>query len=204
MTDLGSDVNVNNVAGKSPLDLAMSNGHTRVAQILSQKLQEFDNEKTDVCSDDVSKCGGAHSVSRNTQVNSSWSFKDDDGSTSLHLAVANGHSDTARMLVQELGADVNVRNNIGDTSIHMAADEGHSVAVRVLHELGADVNVENSDGYHPLHLAASSGHADAIRLLVSELAADVGVMNNKGTTPIHMAAEKGHSVAVRVLHGTRL
>ena len=40
VVDLGCAVDVKNAAGKSPLDLATSNTHTDVAEILAQKLKQ--------------------------------------------------------------------------------------------------------------------------------------------------------------------
>ena len=115
-------------------------------------------------------------------------------------SVANGHVDSSHVLVAELGADLNVRNNMGDTPIHLATAEGHSDAIRALHELGAAVDVANHDGYTPLHCCAGYGHADATRLLVAELGADVNVRNNIGYTTLHLATAEGHSDAIRALH----
>ena len=69
----------------------------------------------------------------------------------LPFAAFNGHVDAARVLVKELDADANVRNNAGDTPYSRPSD-----AVRLLKELGADVDVANHDGYTPLHFSERS------------------------------------------------
>ena len=75
--------------------------------------------------------------------------------TPLHSAAACGHTETVRVLVKELGADVNVRNCLGGTPLLYVARNGHTGITRTLvKELGADVNAKVSDRNTPLHFAA--------------------------------------------------
>ena len=120
-------------------------------------------KKTDGCLDEVSKCVGAFSVFRIRTP-----------------AGLNGHADTVRVLVAELGADVNVRNSIGNTPMHFAALEGQSELIRVFEMLGTDVGEEDSYEITPLHYSAANGHANTARVLVVELGACADVRNSKG------------------------
>ena len=43
--------------------------------------------------------------------------KTSDGSTPLHCAASKGHSDAARALVTELGADASLGDNLGKTPL---------------------------------------------------------------------------------------
>ena len=58
------------------------------------------------------------------------------------------------MIVNELGGDVNTRNNSGSTSLHYAAEHDNGKALRLLvTELGADVNAKDSKGRTALDIA---------------------------------------------------
>ena len=83
----------------------------------------------------------------------------------------------ARLLVSELGANVNARDIDGWTPLHQAAENGHVEMARLLvSELGADVNARDCSGWTPLHLAAENGHVEMARLLVSEFGAEVNAV----------------------------
>ena len=113
----------------------------------------------------------------------------------------------ARVLVKELGADVNVRDRTGgtplcdaalanahdkyrNTPLHNACVEGHLSIVRLLaSKPGVNVEAENRDGNTPLHVAANDGHHEVMRMLVKEFGANVGPRNRHGDTPLHVAAQ---------------
>ena len=84
-----------------------------------------------------------------------------DGSTPLHEAASEGHTDVVIALIAA-GADVNAQNERGYTPLHWAADRGHTETVRALIDSGADVNLADNSGWTPLHPAASSGHTETV------------------------------------------
>jgi ankyrin repeat protein len=98
-----------------------------------------------------------------------------------------------RLLVKELGADVNKAGHDGGTPLFIAVQEGHLAVVRCLvDELGADVNLTMDDGGTPLHIAAQHGHLAVVRYLVRDLGADVNLAAQDGATPLLVAAQNGH------------
>ena len=59
----------------------------------------------------------------------------------------------ARLLVSELGADVNALGRLGWTPLHDAAVNGHVEMARLLvSELGADVMAKDNNKQRPLDL----------------------------------------------------
>jgi ankyrin repeat protein len=93
-----------------------------------------------------------------------------------------------RILVKDLGADVNGEYQIEDksrTALHIAAQLGFVAVMRCLvKELGADVNKGTTpDGCSPMHIAACEGNVHAVRCLVEELGADVNQATHDGLLP---------------------
>ena len=126
----------------------------------------------------------------------------DDNHTPLHYAARNNHCDTARALVNELGAPVNAADADRRTPLHWAAAKGHVDVMRVLvKELGATVDARTSHGWTPLYLAADRGHHEAVRVLGKELGADPNATAIKGSTALASALDFGHLETVRVLVG---
>jgi hypothetical protein len=103
----------------------------------------------------------------------------------LHRAAERGHAGIIKVIVREMGVDVNLEDRCGDAAVHRAAAQGHASCLRTLHELGADMNkAENSSsGRTPVHLAALLDHALCIRAL-HELGADLNIRTSSGETPL--------------------
>ena len=120
------------------------------------------------------------------------------------------------MLVEELGAAVDMRDDSGWTPLYMAARREQFETVLLLSRLGADVNttvgldVSDTDDSGggvgrqkrsptALHFAAASGRVDVIRSLVWDFGAAVGAIDEEGNTPLHFAADNGESEAAVAL-----
>ena len=61
----------------------------------------------------------------------------ENGKTALMLAVVDGHSEVAKVLLDN-GAAPNHANKIGQTALMGAASKGHSETAKVLLDNGAD------------------------------------------------------------------
>jgi GA-binding protein transcription factor, beta len=61
------------------------------------------------------------------------------GTSALHLAVQNGHYETANLLLRG-GISRDARTKVDRTPLHFAASEGHTSLVTLLLENGADVD----------------------------------------------------------------
>lgn len=72
-------------------------------------------------------------------------FKDDQGRTALHYAVAYDQGAAAGALIEN-GVDVNATDDMGNTALHFAAGYGRGSAVNALLTVGADASVKNKDG----------------------------------------------------------
>ena len=61
--------------------------------------------------------------------------------------------EAVRLLVEELGADVNAVSRVGETPMHAAAYRGANSVVQYLHDKGAELDVVALDGRTPLRVA---------------------------------------------------
>ena len=200
-------VNARGFDDETPLGLACSRAHLKVARVL---LEHNVDKETRCCFDHspldhASNMGAAdlvrllldHSADVKAQGKK-------DKNTSLHMASTSGKADVVRVLL-ERGADVNAQNIDNDTPLHKAATGGHVESSRVLLENRADVCAQNAGGQTPLHLASRRGFLGLAQLLL-QYNADVHALNNYSRTPFQIASEGGHHEVMQFLleHGAEV
>ena len=121
------------------------------------------------------------------------------GSTSLFIAVEEGHLDLARLLVRN-GSDVNLANTKGEFPLSIAAYKGNACMVGFLIKEGkADVDKVENNGGSPLYWAAKKGLTEVVKLLITDGKANVDKAANDGSTPLYFAAELGNTKVVKLL-----
>ncbi|MEZ5357377.1 MAG: ankyrin repeat domain-containing protein [Candidatus Zixiibacteriota bacterium] len=124
-------------------------------------------------------------------------FKDDRGTTALHLACDSGRTEVAKYLIQN-GADLLAVDNDGDTPLHYAAFSGYPDCIRLLVEKGTPVDVLNTNKSTPLHYAAMRGKPEAAAVLL-DLGADINRQNYDGETPVFIAAAIKNADMIKLL-----
>ena len=72
-------------------------------------------------------------------------FKDEQGRTALHYAVAYDQGAAAGSLIEN-GVDVNAQDNMGNTALHFAAGYGRGSAVKALLTVGVNPSTKNNEG----------------------------------------------------------
>ncbi|TPX30003.1 hypothetical protein SmJEL517_g06298 [Synchytrium microbalum] len=87
-----------------------------------------------------------------------------DGCTALYLAVTAKGIQTVETLL-ELGANVNIADNLGNTPLHEAVKRNAGNMVTVLVNGGADKTKENLEGMTPLKFAQKQGYNNLVQLL---------------------------------------
>ena len=123
--------------------------------------------------------------------------QDEDGTTALISASANGHLEVARLLC-EAGADKDKATQTGATALTRASENGHLEVARVLCEAGADKDKATQDGATPLILASHNGHLEVARVLC-EAGADKDKARQDGATALILASQNGHLEVARLL-----
>jgi hypothetical protein len=96
---------------------------------------------------------------RGVPADAEWA--DEFGFSCLHLAAKRGNMAIVRVLVQDAGADVNLRGEGATVPLHMAAQFGQLACVEAMVvDFGADPDAKDLAGDTPLRLAQSYGHKE--------------------------------------------
>ena len=123
--------------------------------------------------------------------------------TALHVAVSQGTTEIAQILI-DLGANVEaVSEQQGARSMHLAAQFGDTPMLALLLDNRAYIEARDEDERTPLHRAAAEGHPDAVRLLLDRGAEVDSREGRYGWTPLHESAYQGRLDVVKLLldHG---
>ena len=91
--------------------------------------------------------------------------RDANGVAALHVAAANGSVEAMRVLVVELGADKDAKNDAGSTAMHVAAVYGQVEAIKALEQLGAQLDAQAANEDTPLKISIRAGHHQAAQVL---------------------------------------
>jgi ankyrin repeat protein len=114
----------------------------------------------------------------------------------LYYAAGRGKLDVVRLLLREMGADINQAAE-RFLLLYAAAHEGHEHIVRCLvKEFGADSIEGTLNGDTNLYAAALAGKLHVVRFLVKEFGADVNLASRDGSTPLMAATERKHAEVV--------
>ncbi|CAM9322541.1 unnamed protein product [Ectocarpus sp. 4 AP-2014] len=121
------------------------------------------------------------------------------GATPLMMAVHNGHSRIAKILIEK-GANVSMADKQGFTALHFCcAREEDDAIVKLLAKAGADLDaIIPAEGSTPLHRATHNGSLKVVRALI-EAGANPDTQLPDGATALHIAAEEGQVAVMREL-----
>ncbi len=122
------------------------------------------------------------------------------GQTALQVAVASGHVDCARMIL-ETAAESDVNHIISnhedfnkEAPIHVASRCGNVSMLELLFDNGANASLVDGKGRTCLHCAAQSGNNDCLLfLLFTGCSTMLEIRDDQGYTPLHVAV-KGNKI----------
>lgn len=123
------------------------------------------------------------------------------GTSALHLAAQNNHTETAEVLLRA-GISRDARTKVDRTPLHMAAYEGHHQMAQLLLSYGADVDSKDMLKMTPLHWAVEREHVEVMHVLL-EHGADANATSKFDKTPISLALEHDRLDLVDILQQER-
>ncbi|XP_052810784.1 transient receptor potential cation channel subfamily A member 1 homolog isoform X1 [Mya arenaria] len=123
--------------------------------------------------------------------------RDEDGNTSLMLAVQSGKYNFVSFMIKR-GAPINVQNKMLVTPLHLAAIKGDLRIVELLVERGAQVGVLTHDQQTPLHKACLYNNCECIKFLLDS-GSNIEARDMDNFSPLLLAAVYGHANAVKML-----
>ncbi|XP_033338921.2 ada2a-containing complex component 3 isoform X1 [Megalopta genalis] len=123
------------------------------------------------------------------------------GTSALHFAAQNNHTDTAEVLLRA-GISRDARTKVDRTPLHMAAYEGHHQMAQLLLNYGADADSRDMLKMTPLHWAVEREHIEVMHVLL-EHGADANATSKFDKTPISLALEHDRLDLVDILQQER-
>ena len=129
-----------------------------------------------------------------------WARKLGCGETLLHLALANGHEELVRVLLQK-GANPEVANHSGWKPLAIAAKGGPTLlpGAELLLQYGANVDAVNVQlKQSALHLCAAGGFSDLAQILLHS-GTQVDLRDVNGETPLFKAVAERRTDMVKLL-----
>jgi ankyrin repeat protein len=188
----GANVNAANDYATTPLMLACTNGS---AGMVDRLLKAGANPNAAAWSGETvlmtcARTGNVETVKSLLARGADVNAKDTrQGSTALMWALAERHTDIARVLIEHK-ADVHARTNDGFTPLLFAAQQGDADSAQMLLTAGVDVNEATPDGDNPLLIASASGH-EAFSMFLLEHGANANAADRNGITALHYAIING-------------
>ncbi|CAO2631748.1 NF-kappa-B inhibitor zeta [Lemmus lemmus] len=128
-------------------------------------------------------------------------YKDADGDTFLHIAVAQGRRALSYVLARKMNAlhMLDVKEHNGQSAFQVAVAANQHLIVQDLVNLGAQVNTTDCWGRTPLHVCAEKGHSQVLQAIQkgamrSNQFVDLEATNYDGLTPLHCAVVSHNAV----------
>ncbi|GAB6033390.1 hypothetical protein CHUAL_013153 [Chamberlinius hualienensis] len=120
------------------------------------------------------------------------------GNSPLHVATLKGYTVITRCLL-DLGAPIELRNDMEQTPMHLAAWHGRTKIVKdLLWRNKTVINYTDEDGNTPLHVASLVGNESVVKLLI-EAGASLDIRNSRMWTSLDCAASRGFVSIVKLL-----
>lgn len=207
LLELGADVLIKDIEGKSALHHAVTRNRHKIALMLLELpcacslVMNVDNRGN-------SPIHHALKLGLSTFVNPMIAViqcklknvKDCKGNNYLHLAAGSGNWRALTILleIQECLKLLNETNNGGHTPLHTASLNGHTNCVEILLSHGAMIH-KCHYGLTPFMYACYNGHAEVARILFTAHPFQLNWNDDKGQSPLHLAVASGNPQIITLL-----
>ncbi|XP_014288924.1 putative ankyrin repeat protein RF_0381 [Halyomorpha halys] len=201
--NIGANVNVKDVEGRSPLYRAVEYNHYPVIEILAVRGADL---KTEPLLALAIQKGYIDSIKSLLNYRAPFQVKDSDGELPFFIAANQNNVNIFEILNSIKGPKYDIissTNDFGDTLMHVAASKGFMESVKTLYFLGIPVNAINNFGESVLYKAVESQNVKLINFLI-ENKADITIPTIKGDTIMHLAASLGNLEIVKYLSSKKV
>ncbi|KYO19435.1 CARD- and ANK-domain containing inflammasome adapter protein [Alligator mississippiensis] len=199
LVDKGTDINVYNEMGYTPLLMACELGKTESAEVLIEKGASL-KEKTpssDTALHLAVQAGAVAITSLLLRKGMNANITSQGDQTPLHVAAFHNKEALVDILINA-GAKINAVTKELVTPLHIASQRGNADVAQKLLQHKANVNVKDKQSKTPLHLATEVGDCAMVELLINSNA-DVNVADKEKKAPLHMAAMGNYLNIVKLL-----
>jgi ankyrin repeat protein len=166
LLDAGSELNVPDRYGETPLGLAAWRGFETMVDLFLDRGAGLPEEPEGL--DRLTVFSAQHGLARLFGLlvdrGVDLSMANDGGGTLLHSASASGSAGVVEILLRE-GLDVGGRDRYGWTPLHYAAESGEVDVLALLISRGASVDALSLAGETPYTIAAWREHQEAVQYL---------------------------------------
>ena len=114
---------------------------------------------------------------------------DNDGSSLLHKAAWGDLPELAKLLLNEYGMDIDIKDHAGRTALHVAAYQGNIRSLKYLLGCSANVNAIDNEGKTPVFSGAYDGNLKTVKLLC-EYGAKLDLQDNTNLTVLEYAVSR--------------
>ena len=203
LSELGSDVNMADKYGATPLYRAACGNHATVVKYL---LLERGADVDKACLNGftpliiASIAGHLDLIKFFHQCGVNMEKTENNGLYPYIAACASGDIDVVRYFTEHARCDIERTDATGCTPLIIAAGAGHLQVVSYLHDSGAQINSRSHSGFSALFAACSSGNMSVVQYLFEVAGADIELKSIKGSTPLYIATVNGHMEVVQYLH----
>ncbi|XP_041518853.1 2-5A-dependent ribonuclease-like [Microtus oregoni] len=125
------------------------------------------------------------------------------GATALMSAAEKGHTEALSVLLNDMGAEVDARDNMGRNALIRtllkSGSENVEEITRLLLHHGADANVRGEGGKTPLMAAVERKHKGLVEMLLSQEGINIDDRDNEGKTALQFAVELKQKRTVQLL-----
>lgn len=200
LLDRGADINLEGPNRRTALTYAMDEGHAIIVKLLLERLHDLGDEKWHEIDGPraihwAANFGNRTVVRRLLEHGINVDELNNINETALFRAAGPAWREHVAMtkLLVDMGADVNIRNDIGMSPLHRAAQYAQSSVVRFLLDSGADVLARDINGNSALHWAVRTAAPNTdqeviktVKLLLKR-GADPRAFNGVGKSPFQWA-----------------
>ncbi|XP_031626099.1 apolipophorins-like [Contarinia nasturtii] len=195
----GTDVNIRDRNGRTPLFTAARNGrHIMVESLLRNGAHINLKDYYGAAPIHTATSEGHKRVVEILIKNGiDKHSRDENGNAPINIAAQKGYEEIADLLLKN-SVNVNNQDRDGKTALFTASSFGRIELVKMLLSHGANVNLQDNREQTPLFSASLAGFDDIVKVLV-EKKLDINKQDQNGWSPLHVATQNGFEKIVDIL-----